>query len=267
MGEALPTVVVHRALALAYVCGALEPATKSMLAPMVRDALSHNLNFTVPELPTGLLSAALAADEAMRCANDYFAMLRDLLEADPVEAADERAVLARLAVYGSSDGSAHITRDDLGPQWFAAGTRPTITYTLATVEALTRYGTWRAVAEPPVAQMLEGAALQAASLYDLPRALRCLRGCNYLGAGYSFGAQAVTRFVLLSRCVDGSYGHYESAFASLRVDPRAKPDRILELKLSLLMQALWTLGEVTRPAWRLFGTLGPREAACSTATS
>jgi hypothetical protein len=259
-GETLAPELVHRGLALAQVCRAIDPATSATTDAVVANALERELDFVAPDLMTALLSAALAIGAGVESAVAYRAILGEVVNAGPVR--DERAVAVRLALEGAVAGEVRVSLAELGPRWFRASARDDRDRALATVETRTSFGTRRALAEDPLALLLEGAALHAARRYDLPGVLRCLRACAYLGAQTGLGCQAAARFVRLSRREDGAFGHYETSISNLRHDRRANPTSVLALRLAVTMQALWTFAELEDPQWRLLATLATVEAAC-----
>lgn len=247
---------VIAALALAQVCRTIAPSSAASVDPVVADAMAGDdgLDFTSADLTTALLAAAHGGDEAAA----YLEMLAELVDNN----SGRRT--AALALYGPARvpaGRTSLRRTSIAPP--PGGMLASVDRFADDVETVTAHGTRRAAgaAPQPLTLLIEGAALHATHRYDLPRAMRCVRTCAYLGASDSPGTRQAVEFIRLSHCSDGSFGDYESAFARLRDGPRGVAKAAV-IKLHVTLQALWTLAELGDREWRLFArAFGPRGLA------
>ncbi|HEX2078216.1 MAG TPA: hypothetical protein VHG08_10925 [Longimicrobium sp.] len=200
---------------------------------------------------SSLPGSLVAAVGALRQRNGFAASAGRYLEALGALSADEldgagrsgesNGVLLRLALYGvapsppRAPAGLHRLRGSAGEvRRFASE-----------VEACSAFGT-AAVADEPAATLLEGAAIAAFRVYDLPLGMRLLRA-----AAYACGRRraAGLEFVRRSQCDDGSFGDYDTALARLRA--RGDRNAPLRVKLPVTLQALWTLAELESPRFRL----------------
>jgi hypothetical protein len=245
--------VLHEMIALAALCAALTEEAEPLAVEITRGATS--LDYTKPELATALVSAAAVlrhgTDAACAQALDYLQLMDEIVPRPPVTASD---VMARLAIDGMIDGECRLHPDC---EQLRTGNDEVLRALLAEIETKTRFGTRRAAVSAPFPQLLEGAALNALSRYDLPLGTRALRAAAYVGRISPAGAEFVHR----AQRDDGSFGDFDAALK--KIEASTAPEHThLRLQLPVAFQSLWTLAELDtaapfRLATALFGAAVP----------
>jgi hypothetical protein len=241
-----------RALGLAELCRLVQPKSVSAVADLVSEILER---ITVEDLiATELLTALLAAAAIVRTDAGsapgvfaYLGMLEDLVGA---ALDDTNGVLARMALRGEGaprvDPAEPLTCGEAGLLRLDGSGGDQV---FEQIEVRSAYGTIDARGEAPLTLMIEGTAMGAFRRYDLPRGMRALRARCYLDPSWSLGLESGFAFIRTSACADGSFGDYDGATIALR--EAGRPAELLELKLPVTFQALWTLAEVDDCSFRL----------------
>jgi hypothetical protein len=207
-----------------------------------------------------LLTSFIAAAEALRAGNDFAESaaqyLRLLDELGPENVPAANGVLVRVALYGVDD-IARIGAPVDGPPdaRLLHGLPDDTQKLLLDIETSSAFGLAPMRDQPPISILLDGAALAAFRVYDLPRGMRLLRARRYLNDGDSPGVSTGFEFLRLAQCDDGSFGDFETPIA--RMAARGDRNERLQLKLPVTLQALWTMAELEDPAFRLIRSALP----------
>jgi len=217
---------------------------------------------TVPEpawAASNLLTALLAAVGAVGQATAFSLSARRYLDVVGEIPADDiggaNAMLVHLALQRVR-GPERV-RVAVPARHLSLGKTEQIQQFLSRIEIASGFGTFAVAADAATPILLEGAAIAAFRLYDLPLGMRLLRARRYLGGVASYGTSTGFDFLRLCQCEDGSFGDYDTALAAMAV--RGRRDDRLRLKLPVTFQALWTMAELEDPHFALVRSVFHRE--------
>jgi hypothetical protein len=203
---------------------------------------------------TTCLVAAVAAIRAgsrlAASARRYLDMLGELASELP---RSPNATLLRHVLYGSDRLSAYQRLPSPDRLVLRDGTERLRQF-VAEIETASAFGTRAVITEPASAPLLEGAAIAAFRLHDLPLAMRVLRARLYIDVPDAAGLRMCFHCLQHKQCPDGSFGDYDSALAQIAAT--GERDGALRLKLPVTFQALWTMAEYEHPEFRLVRSAG-----------
>jgi hypothetical protein len=170
-------------------------------------------------------------------------------------------MLLRLAIDGVARVEP-IVRVELSPAQLRSGKMTDTIAVAQEIENRSAFGTVPIVVREPFGLFLQGAALSRFRVYDLPLALRLTRAAGYLCEQPSLALASCRKFLLSSQGGDGGFGDYTTALTVL--ERRGQRVAALRIRMAVTLYALWTLGELVRPDFRvvaeLFGSNGLRGA-------
>jgi len=254
IGSRMETEHLTQAIALASVCAALNPkACDLLIQPAFWQAQNlRNFDFSASNIVNSLMAATFLQKikgDLVTGASNYITLLNEVVPQSPTNA--NEAYVRTTLQNNTSDQIETEMVLDIDLRHLRSGNNTKLKNVLDIIETHTRFGTLVISEQGPIGALLEGSAMQALSKYDLPLAFRALRACAYLGRAGSFVCDSGLDFIGLCQNANGVFGDFDTSVAKMRRDTsEGQPE--LSLYLSISLQALWTMAELSEVSGRPF---------------
>jgi prenyltransferase beta subunit len=204
---------------------------------------NEQINYCSDSIFNSLLASSLILDigseKQIESAKEYLSILQEVK--DSVENYSTNTTLLDCAFNDDNNDNSY--KIDIEIPMFDLDILKMIDAVINQIEIKSKFGKLEINYDFVFNSKIEGMTIHAIRSYDFELAMRCLRALKYLKVGESLAIKTGLDFIMNQQCTDGSFGDFETAFSEVNKEGMGE-NSLLEIKLEIAIQVLWTVYEL-----------------------